>query len=312
MSVLAYPRTNDEDIFRQCTKDCGVVTATEDFQYFALRCIFCSEKFLYFDAFIGHMQTVHLDDANRSMEGVGSGSASSSSMGYMGLALGQPVSLSLADCDSDSVGDNGARHGYGNGGIHQFDEIEDLTDADTALLEPQMVIKQELQELESSDNDDNDDNDDNLAVPDDNDTENDNDNRNDGDDDSEAILPESDIPAASVRSRLKLAPPPYLGRHVSTLDVKNEPLTADGDDSMDDYVDGDQGYMDDNSAEYPDYNSSSYNAHGNSATGESDFLSYDEMVEESLLGVSIKINLIKSNPRESLNLILSCCSVIAS
>lgn len=303
MSVLAYPRTNDEDIFRQCTKDCGVVTATEDFQYFALRCIFCSEKFLYFDAFIGHMQTVHLEDAQRSVESAGSGSASSGSMGYnMGLGLGQSMSLGLGDCDcDDSVGDNGPSHGYGNGGIHQFDEIEDLTDADTALLEPQMVIKQELQELESSDNDDNEDN---LAVPDDNDT--DNDNRNDADDDSEAILPESDIPAASVRSRLKLGPPPYLARHVSTLDVKNEPLTADGDDSMDDYVDGDQGYMDDNSGEYPDYNSSSYNAHGNSATGgESDFLSYDEMVEESLLGVSSTLfNIIESFPMELLNLML--------
>lgn len=315
MSVLAYPRTNDEEIFRQCTKDCGVVTATEDFQYFALRCIFCSEKFLYFDAFIGHMQTVHLEDAQRSMEGAGSGSASSSSMCYnMGLGLGQPMSLGLGDCDcDDSVGDNGPSHGYGNGGIHQFDEIEDLTDADTALLEPQMVIKQELQELESSDIDDNDDNEDNLAVPDDNDT--DNDNRNDADDDSEAILPESVIPAASVRSRLKLGPPTYLARHVSNLDVKNEPLTADGDDSMDDYVDGDQGYTDDNSGEYPDYNSSSYNTHGNGATGaESDFLSYDEMVEESLLGVSSTLfNLIKPFLKELLNQMCSfCCSVIAS
>ncbi|KAL7745694.1 hypothetical protein ACLKA6_009900 [Drosophila palustris] len=272
MSVLAYPRTNDEEIFRQCTKDCGVVTATEDFQYFALRCIFCSEKFLYFDAFIGHMQTVHLEDAQRSMEGTGSGS----NMGYsMGLGLGQPMSIGLDDGDDEEP-----RHSYGNGGIQQFDEIEDLTDADTALLEPQMVIKQELQELDSSDHDDEDEN---LAVPDDID----NDNGNDVEDESEAILPESDLPRASTRSRMKLAGPlPYLARHsVSTLDVKNEPLTADGDDSLDDYVDGDQNYMDDNSGEYPDYNPSSYNTHGNSATaGESDFLSYDEMVEESLLG----------------------------
>ncbi|XP_034490779.1 uncharacterized protein LOC117794286 [Drosophila innubila] len=281
MSVLAYPRTNDEEIFRQCTKDCGVVTATEDFQYFALRCIFCSEKFLYFDAFIGHMQTVHLEDAQRSMEGTGSRSGSTTNMGYsMGLGMGPAMSIGLADGDDD----DGVRHSYGNGGIQQFDEIEDLTDADTALLEPQMVIKQELQELDSSDNDVDDD-DENLAVPVDND--NDNDNGNDAEDDSEAILPESDLPRASTMSRIKLAgPPPYLARHsMSTLDVKNEPLTADGDDSLDDYVDGDQHYMDDNSGEYPDYNPSSYNAHGNSATAnESDFLSYDEMVEESLLG----------------------------
>ncbi|KAH8394329.1 hypothetical protein KR215_002100 [Drosophila sulfurigaster] len=292
MSVLAYPRTNDEEIFRQCTKDCGVVTATEDFQYFALRCIFCSEKFLYFDAFIGHMQTVHLEDAAH---------RSNSSSGYrlglgLGLGLGQPMSIGLDDADGDGDDDDdgsglGGRHGYGNGSslLQQFDEIEDLTDADTALLEPQMVIKQELQELDSSDNDndhDNDNENDDDAVNDDNllpadDTDN-------VDDDSEAILPESDLSRANIRSRMKLAgPPPYLGRHGSgsnVVDVKNEPLTADGDDSMDEY---DHNYLNDNSNEYPDYNPSSYNAgHGNNsaAGGESDFLSYDEMVEESLLG----------------------------
>lgn len=269
MSVLAYPRKNDEEIFRQCTKDCGVVTATEDFQYFALCCIFCSEKFLYFDAFIGHMQTVHMEDAQRSIEGPSSGNS-------LPFTMGQPMSLGIADGDDEEE----ARHGYGNGGMHQFDEIEDLTDADTALLEPQMVIKQELQELESSDNEDEDDN---LAVPDDNDND-------DVDDETEAILPESDIPTASARPRMKLTqpPPPYAAsRSVHRLAVKNEPLAAEADDSMDEYADGEQSYMDDNSGEYPDYSSSSYNAQSsNPLGGESDFLSYDEMVEESLIGVS--------------------------
>ncbi|XP_064547197.1 uncharacterized protein LOC135434518 [Drosophila montana] len=267
MSVLAYPRKNDEEIFRQCTKDCGVVTATEDFQYFALCCIFCSEKFLYFDAFIGHMQTVHMEDAQRSTEGPSSGN-------NLPFTMGQPMSLGIDDGDDEED----ARHGYGNGGMHQFDEIEDLTDADTALLEPHMVIKQELQELESSDNEDEDDN---LAVPDDNDND-------DVDDETEAILPESDVPAASARPRMKLTqpPPPYAARRsVHRLAVKNEPLAAEADDSMDEYADGEQSYMDDNSGEYPDYSSSSYNAQSNNPLGgESDFLSYDEMVEESLIG----------------------------
>ncbi|XP_075155100.1 uncharacterized protein LOC142228530 [Haematobia irritans] len=59
MSVLAYPPTNEQEIFRHCTKECGIITATEDQQYFALRCMNCPEKFLYFDAFIEHIQTRH-------------------------------------------------------------------------------------------------------------------------------------------------------------------------------------------------------------------------------------------------------------
>lgn len=59
MSVLAYPPTNEEEIFRHCTSECGIITATEDQQYFALGCMICSEKFLYFDAFIEHIQTRH-------------------------------------------------------------------------------------------------------------------------------------------------------------------------------------------------------------------------------------------------------------
>uniref|UniRef100_A0A1I8NU72 MADF domain-containing protein n=1 Tax=Stomoxys calcitrans TaxID=35570 RepID=A0A1I8NU72_STOCA len=62
MSVLTYPPTNEEEIFRHCTKECGIITATEDQQYFALGCMTCSEKFLYFDAFIEHMQTRHYSD----------------------------------------------------------------------------------------------------------------------------------------------------------------------------------------------------------------------------------------------------------
>lgn len=64
MSVLTYPPTNEEEIFRLCTKECGIITSTEDQQYFALGCITCSEKFLYFDAFIEHMQTMHLSYDN--------------------------------------------------------------------------------------------------------------------------------------------------------------------------------------------------------------------------------------------------------
>ncbi|EDV92230.1 uncharacterized protein LOC6565900 [Drosophila grimshawi] len=280
MSMLAYPRTNDEEIFRQCIKDCGVVTATEDFQYFVLRCTFCSEKFLYFDAFIGHMQTVHLEDAQRTGTGTGS------NMSYtMGDGMLPSMSMTMTeDCDDETHPD------YGNGGMHHFDEIEDLTDADTALLEPQMVIKQELQELESSGDDDDNDNDngngsdeelDTLALP------VDTDNGNDVDDESEAILPENDLPTPSTRSRMKrTAPPLYPRRHTEPrMDVKNEPLTADGDDSIDEYADGEQSYVDDNSGEYPDYSSSSYNAQRtNPPAAESDFLSYDEMVEESLIG----------------------------
>lgn len=280
MSVLAYPRKNDEEIFRQCTKDCGVVTATEDFQSFALCCIFCSEKFLYFDAFIGHMQTVHMEDAQRTMEG--SGSATGASMSY---PMSQPMSLGVADDDDVDV-----PHDYANNGMHHFDEIEDLTDADTALLEPQMVIKQELQELDSSNDDDAEDIDDeeeedanNLPVPDDNDND-------DVEDESEAILPENDVPTASARPRIKLrGAPPQTARHrVPRIHVKSEPLPIEGDESMDEYGENEaESYADDNSGEYQDYSSSSYNAQGtNPLAGESDFLSYDEMVEESLIGVS--------------------------
>ncbi|XP_061387737.1 zinc finger protein 585A-like [Musca vetustissima] len=64
MSVLAYPPTNDEEIFRRCTNHCGIVTSTEDQQYFALECTSCAEKFLYFDAFIEHIQTKHGSGCN--------------------------------------------------------------------------------------------------------------------------------------------------------------------------------------------------------------------------------------------------------
>lgn len=66
MSMLAYPPTNEEEIFRHCTKECGIITSTDDQQYFALGCITCPEKFLYFDAFIEHMQTTHLPYNNGS------------------------------------------------------------------------------------------------------------------------------------------------------------------------------------------------------------------------------------------------------
>ncbi|XP_037811650.1 zinc finger protein 879 [Lucilia sericata] len=64
MSVLTYPPTNEEEIFRHCTKECGIITSTEDQQYFALGCLTCSEKFMYFDAFIEHMQTMHVSYDN--------------------------------------------------------------------------------------------------------------------------------------------------------------------------------------------------------------------------------------------------------
>ncbi|XP_017853468.1 uncharacterized protein LOC108607282 [Drosophila busckii] len=281
MSVLAYPRTNDEEIFRQCTKDCGVVTATEDFQYFALRCIFCSEKFLYFDAFIGHMQTVHLEDAHRSMEGDGSGN----NVDYnLGLGLGQPMSLAMDD------GEDAAHQEYDNEGIHSFNDIEDLTDADTALLVPQMVIKQELQELESSSDNDAGDDDDNIPAPRKDKHLHKDDDDDDDDDNDEIILPERQLPTPSKRGRKKImmrAPIRITRRRgmpVSQVNVKNEPLIADGDSSMDEYADG-YAENDDNSGEYADYHSSSFNAQAHSSVvGETDFLSYDEMVEESLIG----------------------------
>ncbi|XP_017110887.1 putative zinc finger protein 840 [Drosophila elegans] len=244
MSVLAYPRTNDEEIFRHCTKDCGVVTATEDFQYFALRCIFCSEKFLYFDSFIGHMQTVHLGDQSV---------ANPASVSRSGFSLGEPMSLSSR-----------------NGDLPNFHEIEDLTDADTALLEPQMVIKQELQELPCSEDDmAGDEDDDDHRLPD----------SDAGDDEDETILPESDVPVVSSAPR-----PRKKVTKQRQMDISSEALiVGDGDSSFDDYGDPDNSYMDDNSGEYMDY--SGFDGANHSGLGpESDFLSYDEMVEESLLG----------------------------
>lgn len=58
MSVLAY-QTGELEIFQNCNKECGIITASDDQQYFSLNCLFCSEKFLYFDAFITHIQTDH-------------------------------------------------------------------------------------------------------------------------------------------------------------------------------------------------------------------------------------------------------------
>ncbi|XP_037724344.1 uncharacterized protein LOC119556327 [Drosophila subpulchrella] len=245
MSVLAYPRTNDEEIFRHCTKDCGVVTATEDFQYFALRCIFCSEKFLYFDSFIGHMQTVHLGDKSV---------ANPASASRHSFNLGEPMSLSSR-----------------NGDLPNFHEIEDLTDADTALLEPQMVIKQELQELPCSDDD--------VVADEDDDDEHRLRDSDAGEDDDEAILPENDVPVVSSKPRPRKKVTKQRQR-----DISSEALIAgDGDSSLDDYGDPDNSYMDDNSAEYMDYGG--FDGVTQSGFGpESDFLSYDEMVEESLLG----------------------------
>ncbi|KAH8419877.1 hypothetical protein KR009_003481 [Drosophila setifemur] len=238
MSVLAYPRTNDEEIFRHCTKDCGVVTATDDFQYFALRCVFCSEKFRYFDSFIGHMQTDHLGGDDHSEANAPT------------FSLGEPMSLS-GQCDS-------------NGDLPSFHEIEDLTDADTALLEPQMVIKQELQDLPCSDEE-------MLEHPDDEDDEHalpESDPNDEDDEEDESILPESDVPAVSSskrRTRMKVTKP-------RELNVKNEPIMPDGDSSIDDY---ETHFMDDNSGENVEYGGFEES---------SDFLNYDEMVEETLIG----------------------------
>ncbi|EDX01819.1 putative zinc finger protein 840 [Drosophila yakuba] len=245
MSVLAYPRTNDEEIFRHCTKDCGMVTATEDFQYFALRCIFCSEKFLYFDSFIGHMQTVHLGDQSV---------ANTAAASRHSFNLGEPMSLSGR-----------------NGDLLNFHEIEDLTDADTALLEPQMVIKQELQDLPCSDDD--------VVADDDDDDEHRLHDSEAGEDEDEAILPESDVPVVSSKTRARKKVTKQRQR-----DMSSEVLIAgDGDSSMDDYGDPDHSYMDDNSGDNMDF--AGFDGVNHSGFGpESDFLSYDEMVEESLLG----------------------------
>ncbi|XP_067637494.1 uncharacterized protein [Eurosta solidaginis] len=120
MSILPYQPTSDEDIFRLCTKECGVITATEDQQYFALGCMFCPAKFLYFDAFIGHMQTEH-------------GSQMMDQKGIFGGMLGVGY--------EGSYGDN--NNGRGRSG----QAAEDLTDTDPSLLVPQTVmIKEEIDE----------------------------------------------------------------------------------------------------------------------------------------------------------------------
>ncbi|XP_054729855.1 zinc finger protein 569-like [Anastrepha obliqua] len=118
MSVLPYQPTSDEDIFRLCTKECGIITATEDQQYFALGCMICPAKFLYFDAFIGHMQTDH-------------GTQTMDQKGFFGGMLGLGY--------DDSYGENNSgRSGEG---------AEDLTDTDPSLLVPQTVmIKEEVDE----------------------------------------------------------------------------------------------------------------------------------------------------------------------
>ncbi|XP_068154451.1 uncharacterized protein [Drosophila tropicalis] len=296
MSVLAYTRSNDEEIFRHCTKDCGVVTATEDFQYFALGCIFCSEKFLYFDAFIGHLQTMHLSDANGNDGSEGNEVSGGGQRLGGGVGISQPMSLSIGPAPGE------------------HDEIEDLTDADTALLEPQMVIKQELQELGSSDDEqsalaantttdkrlanvqasDEAENDvDDEDDDDEEDEEDDAEEEEEDDEDDEVILPETNIlphPRMKVtKPRPKQHQQQRQRRQQKQMGVKNEPLTADGDSSMDDYG----GYMDDdndNSTEYMEYSGGpGYNdlTQGHSILGTggaNDFLSYDEMVEESLLG----------------------------
>ncbi|KAH8304535.1 hypothetical protein KR059_011813 [Drosophila kikkawai] len=283
MSVLAYPRTNDEEIFRHCGKDCGVVTATEDFQYFALRCIFCSEKFLYFDSFMGHMQTAHLGDqsvanpaeaaaavgASSTAAGGGGGgtssSTSNSASSLRGLHLGDPMSLS--DAGREQL-------------LPNFHEIEDLTDADTALLEPQMVIKQELQDLPCSDADED------MA---DSEADSEADHDDDDDDNNEAILPESDVPAVSSSSaggghkpktRMKVTKPRQTVMPNETPLIMAD-AEGDGDSFTDDYGDLDNSYMDENSGEYMDYGEP---FEPSQLCLDSTFLSYDEMVEESLLG----------------------------
>uniref|UniRef100_A0A1A9WWZ4 MADF domain-containing protein n=1 Tax=Glossina brevipalpis TaxID=37001 RepID=A0A1A9WWZ4_9MUSC len=122
MSVLAYPPTNEEEILRHCTKECGIITTTDDHQYFALGCLSCPVKFLYFDAFIEHMQTMHIN------------------------------------CDVEKGNfNNTTEHNGNNVGIiekrrHTEEEGEDLTDTDPALLEPQMVlVKQEKIDDENED-----------------------------------------------------------------------------------------------------------------------------------------------------------------
>ncbi|XP_004524936.1 uncharacterized protein LOC101460604 [Ceratitis capitata] len=116
MSVLPYPPTSDDDILRLCTKECGIITATEDQQYFALGCMFCPAKFLFFDAFIGHIQTEH-------------GAQAMDQKGFFGGMLGLGY--------DDSYGENNSgRSGEGT---------EDLTDTDPSLLVPQTVmIKEEV------------------------------------------------------------------------------------------------------------------------------------------------------------------------
>lgn len=119
MSVLAYPPTNEEEIFRLCTKECGIITATEDQQYFALGCLTCSEKFLYFDAFIEHMQTMHV-----SYDNDGASTTMGSSSGGIGNMYGHSSN-------------NGDRKGVKR--RREDNSEEDLT----ALLQPSVVMIKE-------------------------------------------------------------------------------------------------------------------------------------------------------------------------
>ncbi|XP_037934657.1 zinc finger protein 677-like [Teleopsis dalmanni] len=117
MSTLAYPP--EEEIFKFCRKKCGVITTTEDQQYFALGCLLCTEKFLYFDAFIGHMQIEH----------------PAQEQGIFGGTYNEMQ--------------NDIMSGIGNGN----GKDEDFNDTDPTLLEPQMVmVKEEI--LEEPDEDD--------------------------------------------------------------------------------------------------------------------------------------------------------------
>ena len=145
MSVLTYPPTNEDEIFRHCTKECGIITSTEDQQYFALGCISCSEKFLYFDAFIEHMQTMHISYENEK--------GSYSGDGNMSNAMINDDSSSMYSGHNRSSAENNRKR-------HRPDEDDSGEEEDLTLLQPPVVMIKE----EKIDDDDDDDDDENVIA----------------------------------------------------------------------------------------------------------------------------------------------------
>lgn len=128
MSVLTYPPTNEDEIFRHCTKECGIITSTEDQQYFALGCISCSEKFLYFDAFIEHMQTMHISYENDK--------GSYSGDGNMSNAMVNDDSSSMYSGRNRSSAENNRKR-------RRPDEDDSGEEEDLTLIQPPVVMIKE-------------------------------------------------------------------------------------------------------------------------------------------------------------------------